>query len=216
MNMIFKKLPLGVYFIGIVAIMFLIRSIYKKSVAEDIRLKKAKLQISTTEFINKYQKDSTSIKSHINQYIELEGDLVDIQYSQDTQYIKFTSGEQSDTSYSVRMYLMNPEIPTNACDSLVLSYHKTYKMKSYKPYFVFYAHTYNDDEQIKFKYLPKCKQYISTRKTTNYFLENFCLEKVKIKGKFASIHKENDSTYSVEITPAMLVSQSKNIKKEQL
>ncbi|MCU0439412.1 MAG: hypothetical protein MUC49_16085 [Raineya sp.] len=215
--MIFKKIPVIVYFIGIVALMFLIRNLYKKTVVEDVKLEKSVLQISTTDFVNRFLKDSSSVKSYLNQYIEIDGgNLVHIQYSQDTQYIKFTSGEQSDTAYHVRMPLKKDIIPKNACDSLVVFYHQKYKMKPLKPYFIFYAHTYNDENDIQFKFLPTCKQYISTSKTTHYFLENFCLEKVKIKGKFTAIYKENDSTYAIEITPAILLSKLENIKKEQL
>lgn len=176
------------------------------------------LRITSMEFHELLQKDSSALQKYIGQYIEIEGDLLNIiNVNGGGTDIRFTAGQQTDSSYQVAMPLIVNQLikPTTPCDSLMKSYATLYCLKSQRPYIEFFASIYNQDTLTNFKYYGKCIKNIYTRKYTDYLLENFCLEKIVLKGQLGSITKK-DSSYEVIITPSILLQRTQNKKKTGL
>lgn len=158
-------------------------------------------------------KDSTFVSALNNKYIELEGVLLNIVYSQGATTLYFTSGLQTDSCYLVGQQPDWKTLDTNknlsSCDSLVLQYGKNYNLQANPVEVDFSGDVVNsdDDDLLNFSFFEDCKYTVSKRQ--EYRLHNFCKNKITVRAKLKAVEKE-EKGISVELDKVLILSNEKN------
>ena len=153
-----------------------------------------------------------------DKYIELNGVNLGVYNQFDTpgKYIIMTSGVQTDTAYIVGRTVKWPLITLNdsstACDSFMYSYGKRYNLTPAKTSAFFVADLVNDDKDslVNFTYMKDCK--LQGMRSTDYQLENFCIERVVVKGKLTDVSKKENG-YRIELENTLILSRTPIKKK---
>jgi hypothetical protein len=203
-----------VLFIILFVVVFIIGKKYYLGTKKNA--KEIALSASCFELANLIQQDIGSMDKYKGKYIELNGVLLNIVNSGGGTTILFTSGYQTDSSYLVgrklaRKTLLQSANPFSPCDSLIINYGEVYNMQESNIFILFRGELINDGGELsQVNYYKQCEQ--SSSSSTNYQLENFCIEKIKVR---AVLHKivQAENEFIIELDDIILVSKSKTDKK---
>lgn len=173
----------------------------------NVKSEKAVFFSTAHEFAEIANINPNKIKNLISQYVELEGVVTNVIHSDGEDLIVFTSGIQTDSSFEVGMPVIwedfltkNAETP---CDSLIFNYGKIYRLKASKLPIIFKGDAINGlDTVANIKYYNKCHTQSGLK--SNYFLENFCLEKIKVKAKLEAI-KTTEKGIEVQLSNILIL-----------
>ena len=209
----------GTLFIILSVVAIFIGFIYAKNCYHQWKHDRAVISWKGTayEWTNKVYNNSTFVVNP-EEYVELEGILLNITTTQGATTVYFTSGLQTDSSYLVGQQpdwlTVKNQTELTACDSLILMYGKQYNLQAAPLQVVFSGDVVNSDSDklLNFSYFEDCRY--TQGKTHLYRLHDFCAQKVKVRARIkkAQLIKE---VLAVELDEAMVLSMEKNKLKFQ-
>jgi len=216
-----KKTSLLGFITAFVAVaVFIVGFIYIKQKYNQDKMEKVEIAWKGTafEWSERAAKDTSFVPSLEDKYIEIEGILLNVVYSQGATTLYFTSGFQTDSTYLVGQ---QPEWKTieaqsarSSCDTLILMYGRNYKLQPAPIFVKFYGDAVNSDgdELLNFAFFEDCR-YMQNKRN-EYRLHNFCANKITVRAQLKSVEK-NDRYFTVELNEVLVLSNQKNKIKMQ-
>jgi hypothetical protein len=211
-------------FILLVAVVFtivyIVSSIIESYTARKTREAKTELSITLYQLLDSLEKNPDLATSLRGKYIETEGSLLTMGPEHGGgSYIYFIAYQQTDSSFEVAHALDYKTVLKkqnwSACDSAIVDYQKLFSLQETPLKITAIASVASSltNEQERVTYCKYCEPYtITTNKTQEFYLQNFCYEKVRVKALVHHILKK-ETGYEVVLGNGILLSKTRIEKK---